>query len=100
MARCRSRAAHLDNRSLRGNAELSDTAAAFVATPAPAGSSLFLGVYHYHHDHLSSVQLMTDAAGSVRKQVRYRLYGEIRGYYSASGGYQGREGGERQGGGK
>jgi RHS repeat-associated protein len=54
-------------------------------TPAPPGGTGALGVKHYHLDHLGSTQAMTNADGSIYKQIRYKPYGEVRGHYNGAG---------------
>jgi RHS repeat-associated protein len=43
-------------------------------TPTP----LQTGLYHYHVDHLGSVQVITREDGSIVQEVRYKPYGEVR----------------------
>ncbi len=40
---------------------------------------------HFHVDHLGSTQAVTRADGTVFEHVRYKPFGEVRGYFSASG---------------
>jgi len=41
-------------------------------------------VRHYHLDHLGSVQVISDEYGALQRQIRYRAYGEIRGYFDGA----------------
>ena len=41
-------------------------------------------VRHYHLDHLGSVEVISDQNAAVQRQIRYRAYGEVRGYYDGS----------------
>ncbi len=46
-----------------------------TATPTPG----MTGLYHYHLDHLGSVQAITDQTGGPPiQQIRYKPYGEVR----------------------
>lgn len=38
---------------------------------------------HYHVDHLGAPQVLTDGAGQVIEQIRYRPFGEVRGRWDA-----------------
>jgi RHS repeat-associated protein len=49
-------------------------------TPPPSGE-----VRHYHTDHLGSTQAITNAAGNLIEQIRYRAYGEVRGRWNGAG---------------
>jgi hypothetical protein len=40
------------------------------------------GIYHYHYNHLGSVQVVTDANGAVAEYIRYKPYVKRRRYQS------------------
>jgi RHS repeat-associated protein len=42
-------------------------------------------ILHYHLDHLGSTQVLTREDGTVLRHIRYRPYGEVRGYFTATG---------------
>jgi RHS repeat-associated protein len=42
-------------------------------------------VRHFHFDHLGSLQSVSDGAGSLWRQSRYRPYGVVRGRYDGAG---------------
>lgn len=49
-----------------------------AVAPRTAAAATTNPVYHYHLDHLGSTQVVTNGAGGVVQQIRYRPYGEIR----------------------
>jgi RHS repeat-associated protein len=50
-----------------------------TVTPTAQGGNTTVGVFHYHYDHLGSVQVMTKPEGGIFQYIRYKAYGEIRG---------------------
>ena len=60
---------------------------AIVVAPRPADAQVAAvpDLLHYHHDHLGSTQLITDANGAIRMQIRYDGYGQVRGRFDAVG---------------
>jgi RHS repeat-associated protein len=66
------------------------TPASTTPTPTPTvmGGGSASGVLHYHTNHLGSVALITNSAGAIYEQIRYKPYGEERGHYDASGNLQ------------
>ncbi|MDX2170025.1 MAG: toxin TcdB middle/N-terminal domain-containing protein [Deltaproteobacteria bacterium] len=60
--------------------------------PAPAwagggggGGTSSLPIYHFHLDHLGSIQAVSDANGYLFEQVRYQPFGGVSGRFNGSG---------------